>query len=140
VFHRIIQVNLNWWPVATGHCRLSGLSKSRPNPPHRRNQIAPHEFSLKPQHPVAQPQKHPVPARISRDTLRMVTSVYFHNETSGGRCKVNHEPINNHLTPKRNTKPFAGKTPPQHLLRIRTIVPHKLSATCKQRPELELLT
>jgi hypothetical protein len=50
-----------------------------PDATNRLNQIAPNQFSIKPQHPIPQPLKHPVSPRISRNPLRMVTPVNFHN-------------------------------------------------------------
>jgi hypothetical protein len=70
----------------------------------------------------------------------MVTPVNFNNYASRRCEKINHKPINWHLAFKGNPKPLASKTAPQHLLCVRTIVPHKPSAFRKQRLELEMLT
>ncbi len=103
------------------------------------NQIAANHFSVKPQHAVPVPLKHPVPPRVSRDTQRMVTPVHFHHEASRGSEEVNHETVNDHLTLERNPKPFARKAKPQDLLRVRYIVPHDLSALRQQRLKLRVV-
>ncbi len=45
----------------------SGLNESQPDTGHRLKQVGANQFSIKPQHPITQPMKHPVPARVRRD-------------------------------------------------------------------------
>jgi hypothetical protein len=114
-------------PSADSHLTLprKRLTHSR----HSGLQITEHQRIFQPEHAIAKPSKHAVPARIGSLAPTMRTTIHFHHQAPRRREEVRNEATGErYLPPERNAKLLGLQPGPQRRLTARHPVTHRMSA------------
>ena len=129
------------WGNARARARASADALAAERMPDERDgarELSEDELSLKPQDAIASPSKHAVPARVRAASARVVPTVNFDHQASGGRAEVHDETADHDLPLEADAELSAANCLPQTLFGRRERSAHGGSASSEQLSASEI--